>query len=116
MAGTWDPAIGDCLAPDTTVLDKAALEPPCSRERALLAAARPSPTGGAPGFKRLYRGPARLTLDGGPNLLGPPRESDRKEEHPMLVPTRPTQAVETPSRVQLAIREWQRPQTATAES
>jgi len=25
----------------------------------------------------------------------------------MLVSTRPTQAVETPSRVQLAIREWQ---------
>jgi hypothetical protein len=34
----------------------------------------------------------------------------------MLVSTRPTQAVETPSRVQLAIREWQRQLMAMAEA
>lgn len=34
----------------------------------------------------------------------------------MLVSTRSTQAVETPSRVQLAIREWQRQLMAMAEA
>jgi hypothetical protein len=34
----------------------------------------------------------------------------------MLASTRPTQAVETPSRVQLAIREWQRQLIAMAEA
>ena len=44
------------------------------------------------------------------------RVSDRAEEHAMLVSTRSTQAVETPSRVQLAIREWQRQLMAMAEA
>jgi hypothetical protein len=34
----------------------------------------------------------------------------------MLVSTRATQAVDTPSRVQLAIREWQRQLMAMAEA
>jgi hypothetical protein len=34
----------------------------------------------------------------------------------MLIFTRPTQASETPSRVQLAIREWQRQLVAMAEA
>jgi capsular polysaccharide biosynthesis protein len=41
---------------------------------------------------------------------------DREEVHPMLVSTRPAQAVEAPSRLQLAIREWQRQLIAMAEA
>jgi hypothetical protein len=43
-------------------------------------------------------------------------KSDRREEHAMLTSTPGAQAAEAPSRVQLAIREWQRQLIAMTEA
>jgi hypothetical protein len=43
-------------------------------------------------------------------------EFDREEVHAMPASTRAAQAAEEPSRVQLAIREWQRQLIAMAEA
>jgi hypothetical protein len=87
--------------------DKAALEPPCSRDAAVTRLVRFQARGstGVQAWRSRASqiDPCKLESI----LLGSARKTIR-EEHAMLIPVRRTQAAETPSRLQLAIREWQR--------